>query len=148
MNVTLREITMENFRECLDLSIAEDQKGFVSSNVYSLAAAKVDGVSNPLAIYVGAQMVGFIMYDFEPKEDRGYITRLMVDARFQRNGYGRAAIIQVIDRLKAVPDCCEIYTSFVPANTAAAKLYASLGFEITGETTEDGTETAAQLKVA
>lgn len=147
MDVTLREITMENFRECIGLSIAEEQKGFVATNVYSLAEAKADGVSNPLAIYAGEQMVGFIMYDFERKENRGYITRLMVDYRFQGNGYGRAAIIQVIDRLKAIPACREIYTSFVPANTVAARLYASLGFEITGETTEDGTETVARLKV-
>ena len=148
MDVTLREITMKNFRESIRLSIQEDQKGFVASNVYSLAEAKVDGVSNPFAIYVGDQMVGFIMYDFERKENRGYITRLMVDARFQHSGYGRAAIIQVIDRLNAIPGCHEIYTSFVPANTVAAKLYASLGFEITGETTEDGTETVARLTLS
>jgi diamine N-acetyltransferase len=133
MDVTLREITMDNFIECIKLDVAGDQKGLVASNLFSLAEAKADGVSNPLAIYAGDRMVGFIMYDFEPKEDRGYITRLMVDARFQGSGYGRAAMGQVIDRLKDIPECREIQTSFAPDNAVAEKLYAGFGFERTGE---------------
>ena len=133
MDVTLREITMESFRECIRLEVAEDQKGFVASNVFSLAEAKVDGVSNPLSIYAGDRMVGFIMYDFEPKESRGYISRLMVDVRFQGKGYGRAAMGQVTGRFKEIPECREIQTSFAPANAIAERLYASLGFERTGE---------------
>ena len=33
----LREITMENFRECLRLSKAEDQRKFAASNMNSVA---------------------------------------------------------------------------------------------------------------
>ena len=133
MGITLREITMDNFAECIGLRVAEAQKDFVAPNVYSLAEAKADGVSNPLGIYDGAQMVGFIMYDFEPEEDRGYITRLMVDARFQGRGCGRAAMQQVIDQLTAIPACREIQTSYAPANGIAECLYLDLGFEQTGE---------------
>ncbi|MFC2108359.1 GNAT family N-acetyltransferase [Candidatus Bipolaricaulota bacterium] len=133
MTITLREITMENFYECIKLTVNEDQKNFVASNTFSLAEAQADGVSIPRAIYAGDQMVGFIMYDFELKEDRGYISRLMVDSRFQGNGYGRAAMDQIIDRLKDIPSCREIQTSYAPENIAAAKLYESLGFEQTGD---------------
>lgn len=139
MDVDLREITMDNFAECIRLHVAENQRSFVASNVYSLAEAKADGVSNPFAIYASEQMVGFIMYDFEPKEDRGYITRLMVDVAHQGNGYGRAAMLQVIDLFKANPDCKEIYTSVAPANERAKGLYQRLGFELTGEV-DDGEE--------
>ena len=65
--VELCEITMENFRECIRLSVADHQRGFVASNMYSLAEAKADGVSNPLAVYADDQMVGFTMYCFEPE---------------------------------------------------------------------------------
>jgi diamine N-acetyltransferase len=133
MNVTLRKVTNDTFRECIGLQVAESQKGFVASNMYSLAEAQADGVSNPRAIYAGERMVGFIMYDFEPKEDRGYITRLMVDKEHQGNGYGRAAMQQVIDLFKSNPDCAEIYTSIHPENERAKGLYVSLGFELTGE---------------
>jgi diamine N-acetyltransferase len=133
MHVSLRDITMDNFRECLKLEVADDQKGFVASNMFSLAEAKADGVSNPYAIYAGDTMVGFVMYDFEPKENRGYISRLMVDKRFQGRGYGRAAMESVIGRLKAISECTEIQTSYEPSNNVAAKLYANLGFKSTDE---------------
>jgi diamine N-acetyltransferase len=136
VNAVLREITMDNFRECINLSVADAQRGFVASNTYSLAEAKADAVSVPLAIYSDDRMVGFIMYDFEPHEGRGYITRLMVDQRFQGNGYGRRAMEHVIDRLRRIPTCKEIQTSFVPENATADSLYTSLGFDRTGEMDE------------
>jgi len=136
MRVTLREITMDNFSECINLKVKESQRGFVASNMYSLAEAKADDVSQPLAIYAGEQMVGFIMYDFEPREHRGYISRLMVAAEHQGQGHGRDAMQQVIERLCANPDCREIQTSFEPSNSAAEGLYASLGFVRTGEVSD------------
>ena len=57
--IELRKITRENFRECIRLSVAEDQRKFVASNMYSLAEATADGVSNPLAFYADDQMDGF-----------------------------------------------------------------------------------------
>jgi len=145
MGISLREITMDNFDECIKLQVAEDQTSFVASNIYSLAEAKADGVSNPLAIYEGEQMVGFIMFDFEPKEDRGYISRLMVDTRFQGRGCGRAAMQQAIDRLRAIAACREIQTSYAPANGVAERLYLDLGFEPTGE--EIDGETVVRMKL-
>ena len=146
MDVTLREITNDKFIECIRLNVAEDQKDFVATNVFSLAEAKADGVSNPFAIYADDEMVGFIMYDFEPEESRGYITRLMLDARFQGNGYGRAAMRQVIDRFSQIPECKEIQTSYVPANAAAEHLYKDLDFRQTGE--EIDGETIVRMPLA
>jgi diamine N-acetyltransferase len=134
--IELREITMENFREIIRLDVAEHQKKFVASNMYSLAEAKADGVSNPLAIYAGDQMVGFTMYCFEPEDGTGYIDRLMVAADHQKKGYGRVAMLEVIERLKKTPGCQRIRTSFHPENEVAEALYSSLGFQKTGELDE------------
>jgi len=142
-DVVLRAITMDNFAECLHLAVREDQKGFVASNMYSLAEAKADGVSIPCAIYADRELVGFIMYDIAANVGRGYVTRLMVDAHFQGRGYGRAAMGLVIERMKAKAACREIYTSYVPENEAAGHLYRSLGFEPTGEV--DHGETVMRL---
>ena len=146
MSIQLREITMDNFHDCIRLNVREDQKYFVAPNVYSLAEAKADGISNPLAIYNGDTMVGFIMYCFDPDEEMGYIDRLMVDQRYQGQGYGRAAMVEVIQRLKSLPACKRIRTSFAHTNEAADALYASLGFCRTGEVTEDGKETVVVLE--
>ncbi len=133
MPITLREITMSNFIACIKLSVAEAQKEFVASNVFSLAEAKADRVSNPLGIYAGEDLVGFIMYDVNAGEKRGYISRLMIDARFQGKGYGRAAMAEVVDHLKREPGLRDIQTSYHPDNATAAGLYTSLGFLQTGE---------------
>jgi len=146
MTLSLREITMDNFRACLTLSVAEGQKDFVASNMYSLAEAKADAVSNPLAIYADDELVGFVMYDYAPDESRGYISRLMVDARFQGHGYGRAAMTEVIARLMREPGIREIRTSFHPDNQVADALYAGLGFRRIGEVDEG--EIVVQLNVS
>jgi len=127
---------MENFRECIRLSVAEGQRGFVASNMYSLAEAKADGVSNPLAIYSGDTMVGFTMYNFDSASGTGYIDRLMVAAGHQAHGYGRAAMSEVIRRLRETPGCVRIRTSFEPDNEVADALYYGLGFRRTGEVDE------------
>jgi diamine N-acetyltransferase len=116
--------------------VADHQRNFVAPNVYSLAEAKVDGVSNPLAIYADGQMVGFTMYCFEPESGIGYIDRLMVAAEHQGRGYGRAAMTEVIERLQSTPGCRRIRTSFEPTNAVASALYESLGFRKTGEIDE------------
>ena len=145
--VTLREIIMDNFRECLNLKLLPEQERFVAPNIYSLAEAKADGVSIPLAIYDDETMVGFTMFNYEEEKSRGNIDRLMVDHRYQGKGYGRAAMLEVIERLKRMPGCNEIQVSFLHDNIGADKLYASLGFTRTGKMTPDGDETIVAMKV-
>ncbi|MGH8057144.1 MAG: GNAT family N-acetyltransferase [Candidatus Entotheonellia bacterium] len=43
-------------------------------------------------------MMGFVMY--EVTCGVGFILRLMIDRKYQRQGYGRAALVEVIRRLK------------------------------------------------
>ena len=143
--VELREITADNFRDCIRTDVAEHQRGFVAHNMYSLAEAKADGVSIPLAIYASGTMVGFTMYRFDGASGTGYIDRLMVAADQQRRGYGRAAMSEVIRRLRETPGCLRIRTSFKPTNEVADVLYHGLGFRRTGEVDEG--EVVAVLEV-
>lgn len=133
--VSLREITPENFNEVINLEVSEDQKLFVAPNVKSIAQAKIYPSAVPLAIYDDAanELVGFVMYAFDDDDDRYYLVRLMIDARHQRKGYGKSATLEVVRRMSEIEDCEAIYLSFVPENAGAEKLYASLGFERTGE---------------
>lgn len=133
MEIVLKDITMENFKECLDLKLDEEQKKFVAPNMYSLAEAKADGVSIPHAIYSGETMVGFIMYNYDSKTKLAYITRLMVDLSHQGKGYGRMAMQEILKRIRSIDECKEIKISYAPENVVAGKLYESLGFKKTGE---------------
>lgn len=138
MKITLREITPQNFRECIDLKVADGQENFVAANVVSIAQAKIYPTANPLAVYHEEEMVGFVMYGFDTDEEQYYLVRLMIDAQHQGKGFGKAATLAVIERMKQIEDCREIYLSFVPQNTGAEKLYSSVGFERTGKISEDG----------
>ena len=135
MSIVLRTLTRDNWRECIALTVAEDQEGFVSPNVYSLAQARAESERVPLAIYDGDLMVGFVMYNDRPLPDGTFrLSRLMVDRRYQGRGYGRAAAALVIQRLRAVPNCQEILLDYARENAAAARLYGSLGFQPIAET--------------
>lgn len=71
-------------------------------------------------------MIGFTMYEITLSV--GSILRLMIDCKYQRQGYGRAAILEVIRRLKLHLEVELIATSYRQGNEIAAKLYRSLGF--------------------
>jgi len=136
--VYLKEINQDNWKQAIRIDVAPEQKRFVASNLYSIAEAIFNPTFAPLAIYDEAKtMVGFLMYGTNPDNDELWILRLMVGQQYQGRGYGRAAMEEIIRRLKAVPDCQEIFTSYKPGNHIAAKLYRSLGFEDTGRI-EDG----------
>jgi diamine N-acetyltransferase len=138
MEITIKPITRDNWQEAIDLKVGESQRGFVASNLYSIAESHFYDDFFPCGIYDDDQMVGFVMYGRDPrKPKRWWIIRLMVDEKYQKRGYGRVAKIQAIDNIKARPDVEEIVTSFVPENQVAANLYVSLGFVDTGEIEED-----------
>ncbi|MEZ5424838.1 MAG: GNAT family N-acetyltransferase [Pyrinomonadaceae bacterium] len=138
MKVSLREITADNFKVCVNLKVAERQKTFVAPNVMSIAQSKVSPTYLPFAVYAGEEMVGFVMYGLDTDDNRYYLSRLMIDEKHQGKGYGRAATLEVIERLKNLDDCREIFLSFVPGNNEAEKLYLDVGFEKLGETNEGG----------
>lgn len=136
MTVELREITPENFKECINLKVAEEQKDFVAPNVTSIAQSKIYPTVEPFAVYNDEELVGFVMFGLDIEDDRYYLVRLMIDEKFQGKGFGRAATLAVIEKMKLVEDCNEIYLSFVPENECAERLYKSVGFEPTGELSE------------
>ncbi len=143
MTMTLRDITRENWEQCVRLKVAPEQEPFVASNAISLAQSKYEPEWLPLALYDDEEMVGFVMYGVYPDEGKHWILRVMVDRRFQGKGYGRAAMRLLLDRLRAIPGCDEVAISYEPDNEVARRLYASFGFRETGEVVEG--ETVARL---
>jgi diamine N-acetyltransferase len=143
MTVTLREITRENWEQCVRLTVAPEQAPFVASNAVSLAQSKYEPEWIPLAVYDDDEMVGFVMYGVYRDEGKYWILRVMVDHRFQGKGYGRAAMRLLLDRLRATRGCDEVAISYEPENEVARRLYASFGFRETGEVVEG--ETVARL---
>jgi diamine N-acetyltransferase len=130
--ILLKEVDRHNFFDVIELKVAEEQKSFVATNLFSLAQAKAYPECQCLAIYHEEELVGFTMYcmDFDDKEY--WIYRLMIDAKYQSKGYGKAAMEKLIERIKEDKDHQVIYLSFEPENDRAKELYEKLGFEADG----------------
>ncbi len=152
--VTLRDVTKENWQECIKLKPAPEQEHFVAANTYSLAESKFMPTFIPQAIYANAAgddgdtMVGFVMYGFYPDGiapygQRHWIFRLMIDRRHQGLGYGTTALRIVLGRLEVDPTCPDVLIGYEPENAVAAKLYQRLGFTVFG--TAPWNETVALL---
>lgn len=134
--VELREITPENFKKCIDLKVADSQRTCVASNVVSIAESKIYPTFNPAAIYADDKLGGFTMFGLDTDDGRYYLIRLMIDEKHQGKGYGKAATLAVIEKMRENADCRELYLSFVPENKHAEKLYERVGFVKTGEISE------------
>lgn len=147
MTLDLREVTSENFRECVNLKVADSQKTFVASNVMSIAQSKVSPYLIPLAVYNGDEMVGFTLHGKDPNDEKYYIVRLMIDEKFQGNGYGKQATLELIEIMGRYEDCDSVYLYVVPENLEAERLYANLGFKRTGKIDEDDGEIEMKLDV-
>lgn len=135
--ITLKPITRENWRTCARLQVAECQRNFVAPNAISLLQFLYQDPTDtfaPFGIYADEMMVGFIMYGMGEFDGvQGWeIWRLMIDQRYQRQGYGRQALQQMIAIMheKLHPDA--IYIMFEVGNDMAQALYTSLSFADTG----------------
>ncbi|MEJ8545577.1 GNAT family N-acetyltransferase [Brevibacillus borstelensis] len=133
MNLILKEVTSEDWEECIELQPREDQKQFIASNLYSLAQSKFLPNFETLAVYKDEIMVGFVMFGIDPDDSQYWIYRLMIDSSHQGKGYGIETMKQVIDRIKAKPDTTDIMVAYHPDNQAAAALYEKLGFKVLGK---------------
>lgn len=131
--VSLRRIDPGNLRAVLQLTVAPDQIQFVAPNAVSIAQAAYEPLAWLRAIYAGDTPVGFVMLYDDPFAPEYYLWRLMMDARYQRMGFARQALEQVIDYVLGRPSATELLLSYVPAPGGPQPFYASLGFVDTGE---------------
>jgi len=140
MEVTLAKIDRSNWLAALELKILPEQRAFVATPIFSLAAALVrrwcDGcVYSPHLICDGAKAVGFVCTVCDPlTTDEYWIDDILIDARYQRYGYGRAAMAEVIRLILCdYPRCATVKLSCHVDNEHAARLYLSMGFRTTGQ---------------
>ncbi|MEP7301735.1 MAG: GNAT family N-acetyltransferase [Caldimonas sp.] len=104
--VTLREISADSVIPVTRLAVAESQKEFVVPNAVSLAQALFNPEARYRAIHRSDELVGFVMLEDEslripcPAAPKIGVWRFMVDARFQRQGIGRAALLHIVEHVR------------------------------------------------
>src|SRR3954469_4447527 len=131
-DVVLRPVTEES-RPALELlRVSPPQGTFVSSVTDSLAEAKQHLAANPLTfgLYDRETPVGFVMIADEV-DDPDYIAhflwKLLIDERFQRRGFGTAALdlVAAYFRSKGVPT---MWTSAGEGEGSPIPFYERYGF--------------------
>ncbi len=135
--ITLREITEETVRSILQLEVLEAQKKFVAPNAVSIAQAHFSKNAWFRAIYANDTPVGFVMLYVDEEKPEYDIWRFMVDKNHQGQGYGRQAMLQVIEHVRGLPGAKELHLSYVPGEGNPAPFYKTVGFDETGEWADD-----------
>lgn len=138
MALELREVTKDNLREILRLKVTPEQERFVASNAISIAQAHFHPeVAWFRAIYDGDKPVGFLMLEVDEAKPSYSLWRYMIDARYQRGGYGRRALELVFEHVRKLPGARELMTSCVDAPGGPGPFYERMGFSYTGQLDED-----------
>lgn len=106
--VTLREITADNFRAVIDLDCLPAQRGNVSSNARSLCEAHYSPDAWTRAVYADDTPVGFLMMSLWDPDAWYSIWRFMIDHRYQGLGFGARAVRLAVAHVKENHDGAEL----------------------------------------
>ncbi len=138
--ISLREITAANRPAVEALAVTRDQETYVAGVAESLAEAAATPAARPWyrAVYAGDDPVGFVMIsdgipDGHPEYLGPYfLWRLLIDARRQGRGFGRAALDLVVEYARTRPHAEVLLTSVVPGPASPIGFYLRYGFSRPG----------------
>lgn len=130
--VSLREVTAETARTILKLEVNEEQKHFVAPNAVSIAQAHFEPKAWFRAIYADETPVGFLMLYDDPEKPRYFLWRYMIDARYQKMGFGKRAMDLLLDHVRTRPGAREMTLSCHPGEDGPEPFYRHYGFTRTG----------------
>ncbi len=143
--VSLREVTAETVRVICRLDVDETQKHFVAPNSVSIAEAYFEPKAWFRAIYADETPVGFLMLYDNPDEEVYFLWRYMIDARFQKMGFGKMAMDLLLEYVSARPGAKELRLSCHPGEDGPEPFYRRYGFNLTGKMLDNEAEMRIEL---
>lgn len=140
--VCLVKINEENWR--LGLHVSDSQKHFVADSNAMLARAFAyrESRSEAYVIYDEDIPVGMVMYYDCDDLDAYDLSQMFIDERYQRKGYGKAAVQLVLDKMRQDGKYSKVFVCYIEGNTVAKNLYEKFGFV---ECERDGDEIVMKL---
>jgi diamine N-acetyltransferase len=136
--VSLQSIDDANRKTIEALRVSPLQERFVASVAESLVEAIEDPGGRAIywAVYADEIPVGFVMISDEvdgPGYIPQYLWRLLIDERYQRRGYGTAALDLVAEYFRRRPGVAVMWTSCGEGEGGPLRFYERYGFEQTGD---------------
>lgn len=132
--VTLREIPPEMKDAIVALATTPEQRKFVATNADSFE----DALEEPdhawyRAIFADETPVGFLMLYDDSDKPEYYLWRFMLDARYQRMGFGTRALHLLVAHVRTRPNATCLTLSYELGEGGPADFYHRYGFVDTGE---------------
>jgi len=140
--ITMREVTRDNWQEALGLAVHPEQQRFIAGYVPIAAIALAKAYIRPggllwipYAFYANAAMVGFTELAYEPGSAENYwLFHFFIDSHYQGQGYGKQALQTLLQFIKDhFVECRSIQLTVHPENERAIGLYTAAGFQPTGD---------------
>ena len=135
MSICLKDVTIENYFDVLNLEVHPNQRNFIASNSISLAEAYVYDKNGdfiaPLAVYDKEVLVGFVMIAYDQKIGISKGNYLLF--------HFKPTMDAVIDFVRTEPagKATSLWLSYEPENNQARSCYLHYGFKETGQVIED-----------
>ncbi|MGV9307401.1 GNAT family N-acetyltransferase [Nonomuraea sp. NPDC003727] len=146
IHVRLDDLCPETWEEVAELTVADDQRDLIASNLYSIAESRFLPGFMTRAVVHDERPVGFAMYGPDPDDGQMWLYRLMIDQAHQGKGLGRAALEQIITHVRDELGAPVLRLGVRADNVAAKALYLSAGFVPTGQTF--GEEDVLELRLS
>lgn len=131
--IQFKDVTTDNFWDCISLEVLKEQSEFVTTNAVSIAQSKVQEECITKVVYDDDTMVGFLMYCIDADDGEYWIYRMMIDHKFQSKGYGHKTLELLLDNIKKDTSKNKIYLGVHKESIPAVKLYKRFGFEFDGQ---------------
>ena len=148
--LSLRPLTDANRDAVEALAVTPEQGRFVSGVRESMLEAAAEPEARALywAVYAEETPVGFVMIADEvdnPDYIPQYLWKLLIDERYQRQGFGTATLDLIVEYFRGRPGVEVLNTSARQGDGSPITFYERYGFERTGEVRFD--EVMLRLKL-
>ena len=92
MNIQFETVNDINRKAVQGLKVAKGQEGHIEPVTECLEEDGQFSCWRPVAVYDGEKLIGFAMYCRwkDSPHERVWLDRLLIDARYQGKGYGKA----------------------------------------------------------
>ncbi len=140
--IAIREVNRQNWRAALTLAVHPEQQRFISDHtpIAAIALAKAyvrpGGLTwLPYLICADEQPIGLTVLAYDPGSgDNYWIYHFFIDRAHQGKGHSKPALQAFVALIRTQhPACRQINLTVNPDNDRARRLYASVGFQPTGE---------------
>ncbi len=113
-----------------DLHVSESQKEHVldAMGILARAYAYRDEGSHAFFIYDNDTPIGMGLYCDYPELDSYELNQFFIDERYQKRGYGKAAMQLILEKLKQEGKYHKVVLWYIDGNDAAKHLYEHMGF--------------------